>query len=290
MATSKADFNVQAYYSTRGLRRILDNWVSAYTNLACLTAPVKAINKGAAMKIGSSQWKQIVKDGAKAFHLSPLPNDAQMNQLVLHGREMLHWNRKINLTRIVDPAQIAEKHVVDSMAGLRVLPSQGRLLDIGSGAGYPGIVLKIMAPDLEVTLVDSKRKKIHFLKHTLRKLDLKMIIAEHNRIERLSPKQRHGFDMVVSRAVGNIAQLAALARPFLTKDGILVFYKGAVDRLALDACVKELNATGGTIGGDRRHWHLAAYRYQLPGSGARRHLVVADRKRPPGKVHLNALA
>lgn len=241
------------------------------------------------MELGSPQWKQIVMDGAKALHLSPLPTERQLGQLVLHGQEMLRWNRKVNLTRIVDPAQIALKHIVDSMASLRVLPSRGRLLDIGSGAGYPGIVLKIMTPALAVTLVDGKRKKIHFLKHILRKLGLEMIMAKHTRLEQLPQEQRYVFDMVVSRAVGNIQHLVNPAKRYLTREGMVLAYQGTVDKADLMACVKALNATGGAIEGERPHWHLTAYRYQLPDSGADRHLVVADRRQQSGKLHLNAL-
>ena len=241
------------------------------------------------MNIGSTQWKRIVKDGAKALNLSSLPTARQLDRLALHGQEMLRWNQKINLTRIVDPAQIAVKHIVDSMAGLRLLPPRGRLLDVGSGAGYPGIVLKIMAPELEVTLIDGRRKKIHFLKHTLRKLKLGTITANHSRLEQLPPKQRHGFDLVVSRAVGDITDLAAMAYPFMTRDAALVVYKGVVDRAALLDCVKTLNAMVGAVDDDCRQWHLSVHAYQLPRGEARRHMVMAKRRPSPAKLLFKAL-
>jgi 16S rRNA (guanine527-N7)-methyltransferase len=202
---------------------------------------------------------------------------------------MLRWNQKINLTRIVDPAQIAVKHIVDSMAGLRVLPPRGRLLDVGSGAGYPGIVLKIMAPEMEVTLVDGRRKKIHFLKHALRKLKLDRITANHSRVEQLPSGQRHGFDLVVSRAVGDITDLAAMAYPFINRDTTLAAYAGVIDHASLMDCLKTLNAMVGTVDGDCRQWHLSVYAYQLPRSEAKRHMVIAKRRPPAAKVHFNAL-
>ena len=242
------------------------------------------------MEIGSLQWQQTVIDGARALRLTAIPNELQLEQLMLHGREMLRWNKRVNLTRIVDPGQIAVKHIVDSMAGLRVLPKRGRLLDVGSGAGYPGLVLKIMAPGLAITLVDGKRKKIHFLKYMLRELGLTKISAEHTRVEQMPFGRRRGFDMVVSRAVGDIVQLVTMVHPYLAEDGMLAAYKGVVDRLALRASVKELNEKGRAVEKDSRFWHLTAYHYELPGDRDQRHLVVADRRKTRGREHLKALA
>ena len=107
----------------------------------------------------------------------------QVEQLVAHAELLIAWNKKINLTRITSVKDMAVKHFLDSMTALPYLPKSGRVLDIGSGAGFPGLVLKIMRPELEVTLIDGVRKKASFLQHVIRTLKLKNISVHHARAE-----------------------------------------------------------------------------------------------------------
>jgi 16S rRNA (guanine527-N7)-methyltransferase len=126
-----------------------------------------------------------------------------------------------NLTAITRPEEIALKHFVDSIAPATGMPAKARLLDIGSGGGFPGIPLKIIRPSLDVTLIDSSRKKVSFLKHVIRTLGLSGISAVHCRAESMSngPGTAMGFDVVICRALASLEDFVPLALPLLAKKG-----------------------------------------------------------------------
>jgi 16S rRNA (guanine527-N7)-methyltransferase len=123
----------------------------------------------------------------------------QAEQFLLYLQELLSWNRRFNLTAITDPDQIVIKHFVDSLTPLPFLGSPESLLDLGSGAGFPGLPLKIASPGLQVNLVDGRGKKISFLKHLIRTLALTGISAIHCRMEEL-PQRKVPFQTLISRA------------------------------------------------------------------------------------------
>jgi 16S rRNA (guanine527-N7)-methyltransferase len=141
------------------------------------------------------------------------------------------WSRRINLVSRGDEGRIVEAHLVDSMRPLPYLPSrQGiRLVDIGSGAGFPGIVLKIFRPDLEVLLIDSSHKRRVFLAHVCRTLGLIGIRAEVMRAEEAGLLEgfRSGFEVAVARASGSLCELLTWASPLLAPGGMLLAYKTA---------------------------------------------------------------
>lgn len=112
------------------------------------------------MEIGAPAWRRMLQAGS--LEMGRAITEVEMDQLALHATELIRWNRKTNLTAIRVPEEIAVKHVLDSMAPLPHLPAAGRLLDIGSGGGFPGMVLKILRPGLSVTLIDASRKKSVF--------------------------------------------------------------------------------------------------------------------------------
>lgn len=149
-------------------------------------------------------------------------------QLVWYLEEMLRWNRSINLTAIKDPVEALEKHLVDSLMLVPFLKGDERLLDMGSGAGLPGIPLKIAWPTLRVLSVDSVHKKIVFQQHVVRSLALSAFKAEACRIESLAckPDCRHAFDVVTARALTHLSQLIEMADPFLAEGGRLLAMKG----------------------------------------------------------------
>ncbi len=146
-----------------------------------------------------------------------------------HAAELLFWNRTTNLTAIVDPMDVAVKHYVDTLAVVSRIGEAKRVLDAGSGGGFPGLPLKIMRPDLSLTLVDSVRKKVTFLKHAIRTLGLDNIEAVHGRLEELakSPPYQSGFDLVVCRAFSSVEKFALLGMPFLAQGGRLLAMKGS---------------------------------------------------------------
>lgn len=171
-----------------------------------------------------------VESGADKFNIPISPQ--QVGQFLTHTDLLLDWNKKTNLTRITDIKDIAVKHFLDSMAALPYLPKAGNVLDIGSGGGFPGLVLKIMRPELTVTLIDSVRKKISFLQHVIRTLRLEGVSAHHVRAEAFinEPSQRGGYQAVVSRALASLVDFAELAIPFLAPEGFIYAYKGNMEK------------------------------------------------------------
>jgi len=153
---------------------------------------------------------------------------AQVERLLWLQAELLRWNRTHNLTAITDPAEALEKHLVDSLTLLPYLPEAGRLLDLGSGGGFPGLPLKIMRPQLEVVSVDAVAKKIAFQRHAGRRLGLDGFTAWHGRAESLpeEPFTAGGFDLVVARAFTSLTGFIELALPCLKDDGVMIAMKG----------------------------------------------------------------
>ena len=149
------------------------------------------MNAAADMQIGSQEWTAMLSEGAARMGLTVRP--AQAAQFATHARLLLEWNRKINLTAITDPTQVAVKHYLDAIAPLDHIPPGGRLLDIGTGGGFPGIPLKVMRPDQPMTLIDGVRKKVNFVKHVIRALRLNRIEALHTRASEKRRSAQHGF-------------------------------------------------------------------------------------------------
>jgi 16S rRNA (guanine527-N7)-methyltransferase len=174
--------------------------------------------------------RNLFIEGAKSFGIYLEERDIEAFDLYL--KELLKWNQKINLTAIRTEKGIVLKHFLDSLSVYPYVPHTSTLLDIGSGAGFPGIPLKIVQPSLEVTLIDSVRKKVDFQRHIIRKLGLRGIEAIHGRVqEKTIPKGLEGrFEIVMSRAFSDLRTLLVLSVPFLKKRGIVLAMKGRVNR------------------------------------------------------------
>lgn len=142
--------------------------------------------------------------------------------------ELRHWNRKINLTAITRPEDIAIKHFLDAIAPAEQIPDAARILDIGSGAGFPGLPLKIIRPSTDLTLIDRSRKKINFLRHVIRQLGLDQAYAFQTRIEDFTAANAGApaFDVIVSRAFTKAAALTRIVMPLIEKAGVLLLWKG----------------------------------------------------------------
>jgi 16S rRNA (guanine527-N7)-methyltransferase len=143
----------------------------------------------------------------------------------LYLQELLEWNRTFPLTAVTDPADIVIKHFVDSLSPLPYLGGSTNLLDIGSGAGFPGIPLKIAAPGLRLSLVDANRKKVSFLKQVVRTLKLREVAVHHGRIEDLPPPEEP-FTSIISRAFRRLEPLLDLVSPLLAPGCTLIAMLG----------------------------------------------------------------
>ncbi len=155
--------------------------------------------------------------------------DTQLNQLNEYCRYLLEYNTHTNLTAIKEEKQVYLKHFYDSLTFIKAIdPTKYEtLLDIGTGAGFPGMVLKIVFPNLEVTLLDSNNKKINFLKELTMKLGLTKVNFFHGRAEDFCKKNREKFDLVTARAVSNMTVLTELCLPLVRVDGYFIAMKGS---------------------------------------------------------------
>lgn len=161
--------------------------------------------------------------------------DVEVTRLMEYARELLLWNKKMSLVSVKSPGDII-KHLIDSLTPLPLIRDSQTLLDIGTGAGLPGIPLKITMGSLRVTLIDSSRKKASFLKSVIRTLGLRGIAVVNGRVELLAQDShyRTSFDTVISRATFKVPYLLTVGEPFLSDGGTLIAMKGkhAYDELS----------------------------------------------------------
>lgn len=205
-------------------------------------------------------FKARLEQGASRIGQPLAPE--QIDLMAGHARELAAWNKKINLTAIREPGEMAEKHFVDAVAVQPFLGTESRIMDMGSGGGFPAIPLKIMNPGICFTLVDSVRKKVSFLNHVVRTLGLEEIRAVHARVEDLAKMSEHArtYDAVMSRGFAGLETFAAYARPMLNTRGRIYALKG---RQALDEITPGLEAG----------FHIMHDHYQLPFEKSDRYLV-----------------
>lgn len=182
--------------------------------------------------------------------------------------ELLRWNRRINLTAITDPAEAMEKHLVDSLLLLPFLERAKSLLDMGSGAGFPGIPLQIACPGLEVLSVDSVGKKIGFQRHIKRLLGLGGFSPLQARLEGLAGELPQGkrFDLITARAFASLESIIVLAAPWLSSCGRILAMKGPEGEAEALAAKKVIASAGLRV--------EIVHKYHLPFSGAERQVIV----------------
>ncbi|MFH1386710.1 MAG: 16S rRNA (guanine(527)-N(7))-methyltransferase RsmG [bacterium] len=172
----------------------------------------------------------------------------------LYLQELVSWNEKFNLTAITKPEEIKEKHFSDSLLLLQALPTlqtnkstDYSLIDIGTGAGFPGIPLKLACPGLKLTLLDSNKKKVEFLDHMIRLLGLTETQAIWGRAEDFAKENRESFDLAASRAVADLAVLSELSLPLVKVGGVFVAYKEVAIEPELVKASEAIKLLGGKL-------------------------------------------
>lgn len=209
--------------------------------------------------------------------LSPLRPDLteqQLGQFETYYAMLADWNTRVNLTAITGPEDVAKKHFLDSLAAEPYLKSGASVVDVGTGAGFPGLPLLIVRPDLKVTLMDSLQKRLVFLEAVLEELGLKAT-SVHARAEDAgqNPRYREQFDAALTRAVSGLPVLCELTLPLVKVGGISIAYKGdAGEEIA--ASENALNLL-----------HATAERVVVPADYGARELVILTKHAPSPKVY-----
>ncbi len=224
------------------------------------------------MRIGSERWLALIQDAAGQLGIAVLRRQAE--QFALHARWLMEWNRKINLTAIADPREVALKHYVDAIAPLPHIPVGGSLLDIGTGGGFPGIPLKIMHPGQPMTLIDSVRKKVNFVRHVIRQMPLEGIEALHTRAENLADSVSPGdrFDVIVCRALTDPQLALEWSQPLLAEGGRIVLYQGPNTGMDSEANARRQVSVKGSI------FLQTVITYPLPYTPYSRRVVILERR------------
>lgn len=214
--------------------------------------------------------------GAQGIKLS----EQQLGQFEDYYRELVDWNERMNLTGITERDQVYMKHFYDSLSVSFFIPMKdvGTVADIGSGAGFPSIPLRIAFPHLRVTIIDSLNKRIQFLNHLVSVLGLSEVQCVHSRAEDAARQKEHRdhYDLVTARAVARLAVLNEFCLPFTAVGGRFVAMKGSEVEEETKEAVFSLNELKGKL--------IHTHRFKLPIEESTRHLIVIDKIAPtPGK-------
>lgn len=199
--------------------------------------------------------------------------EKQVQQFLVYYEMLIEWNEVMNLTAITDYEDVMKKHFVDSVSLVKACDLSGNLsvIDIGTGAGFPGLALKIAFPDLNVILLDSLNKRILFLNEVIGKLGLQGIETVHGRAEDYAKQDRYreSFDLCVSRAVANLSTLSEYCLPFVKVDGFFVSYKSEKILEELLSAEHAISLLGGKV--------EKQVEFTLPDSDIYRNLLVVKK-------------
>ncbi len=198
-------------------------------------------------------------------------SESKIRQFFTYMELLIEWNKKINLTAIVEMTDIIDKHFVDSLTISQYLKENSRVIDVGTGAGFPGIPLKIARDDLQIDLLDSLNKRVNFLNEVINELQLKNINAIHSRAEDegIKSEKREKYDIAVSRAVANLPVLLEYLLPFVKLNGTCVCMKGANIEEEVKSSKNALKELGGEI--------EAIHKFNLPGTDATRNIIIVKK-------------
>ena len=209
--------------------------------------------------------KTILKELSSKININL--NEDEISKFLLYKNLLQEWNEKINLTAIVEDKEIIIKHFIDSLTVMKYIGENTSIIDVGTGAGFPGIPIKIVSNSTNVTLLDSLNKRINFLNEVINSCNLNGIKAIHGRAEDLGKDKnyREKYDVAIARAVANLAVLAEFCLPFVKAGGRFISMKGS-NIEEIEEAKKAIEVLGGEI--------ESVERILLPETDMERHIVV----------------
>lgn len=211
------------------------------------------------------------EEGLKELNI--ILSQDQKEQFIKYYDLLVEWNKVMNLTAITDFDEVIDKHFIDSLSIVKIYNiSNERIIDIGTGAGFPGIPIKIAFPNTKIVLLDSLNKRINFLNEVIKELSLEGIETIHGRAEDYGKgsKYREQFDISTSRAVANLTTLAEYCIPFIKTGGSFIPYKSGDVTEELDSAKKAIEILGGAMEDVKK--------FQLPATDIERSLIRIDKK------------
>ena len=226
------------------------------------------------MEFNEFKEKMIINVDKLGITLSEI----QLKQFYNYMNLLIEWNKKINLTAITEPNEIILKHFVDSLTISKYISDGTRVVDVGTGAGFPGIPLKIYRQDLEIILLDSLQKRINFLDEVIKELNLEKIEIIHSRVEDFGKDKRYRekFDIATSRAVANLATLSEYLLPLVKVGGKVISMKGSLIEEELELSKNAIKILGGKV--------EKVDEFNLPNSDISRNIILINKiKETPNK-------
>ncbi len=200
--------------------------------------------------------------------------DDMISKFSLYENLLVEWNEKMNLTAITEHNEVVIKHFADSLFGLKFIKNSSSVIDVGTGAGFPGLPLKIARPDIKLTLLDSLNKRLNFLTEVKNLLNLSDVTCIHSRAEdggKSGSSLRESFDVATSRAVANLSVLCEYCLPYVKRGGIFLAYKGSDVDEELANAQNAIETLGGEVTG--------VYQYNIPDTDINHSVVVITKVR-----------
>lgn len=224
-----------------------------------------------------NEFNKIIKDDLKKVNLTF--NKQQISQLYEYMHILLEWNKNINLTRITNPQECIKKHFIDSLSVVKYINKKDKIIDVGTGAGFPGVPIKIAMPDTDIVLLDTINKKIKFLDVVIKKLELKYIKTIHGRAEDYGRdnKYREKYDIAIARAVAPLNILIEYVIPFIKVGGMCLCMKGTNITNELQTSQKAMKLLGAEI--------IGIEEFLIPNTDIKRSILTLRKKEHTNKEY-----